>query len=114
GGRSGHALLPGRPGPPAGPAPSPAPAPPATPDSGRQTSRGSSPGYATIALARCPLTLGSGSVSNSHRPSSEGTFRVDTPPSIPIYAVDRGLDTAAVVRCDHGVVSAEAFQRWWA
>src|SRR6266487_1973186 len=53
--RSGHALPPDRAAQPAAPAPSPAPAPPATPDSGHQTSPGSSPGYATIALARCPL-----------------------------------------------------------
>ncbi len=46
---------------------------------GRQTSRGSSPDRATIALARCPLSSGSGSVSNSHRPSSEEPFRVDAP-----------------------------------
>jgi hypothetical protein len=31
-----------------------------------------------------------GSFSNSHRPSSEGTFRVDAPKRIPIYTVDRG------------------------
>jgi hypothetical protein len=34
---------------------------------------------ATIALARCPFGSERGSVSNSHRPSSEGTFRVDAP-----------------------------------
>ena len=43
------------------------------------------------ALARCPLHLERGSVSNSHHPSSEGTFRVDTPARTPIYTVDRGL-----------------------
>jgi hypothetical protein len=32
-----------------------------------------------IALARCHLQLDDGSFSNSHRPSSEGTFRVDAP-----------------------------------
>jgi hypothetical protein len=47
--------------------------------SGHQTLCGSSPGCATIALARCPLILGSESVSDSHRTSSEGIFRVDTP-----------------------------------
>ena len=31
-----------------------------------------------------------GSVSNSHRPSSEGTFRVDTPEWRPIYTVRLG------------------------
>ena len=55
------------------------PGPPATPDPGHQTRRESSPARATIALARCPLQLGNGSVSNSHRPSSKGTFRVDAP-----------------------------------
>jgi hypothetical protein len=29
-----------------------------------------------------------GSFSNSHRPSPEGTFRVDAPDRNPIYAVD--------------------------
>jgi hypothetical protein len=38
---------------PAGPAPSPAPGPPATRDSDHQTTRGSSPDHATIALDRC-------------------------------------------------------------
>ena len=42
-----------------------------------------------IALARCPLGQGLGSFSNSHCPSSEGTFRVDTPKCSPIHAVDR-------------------------
>src|SRR5450755_394659 len=37
------------------------------------------PGYATIALDRCPLEPGDGSFRHSHRPGSEGTFRVDTP-----------------------------------
>src|ERR1700677_1724121 len=37
------------------------------------------PDHATIALARCPLGRDHGSFSNSHRPSSEGTFRVDAP-----------------------------------
>ena len=32
-----------------------------------------------------------GSFSNSHRPSSEGTFRVDAPHPAPIYAVDSRL-----------------------
>src|SRR5262249_58767672 len=89
--RPGRATPPGPPGPPAGPAPSPAPDPPATPGSGHQTSRESSPGHATIALARCPLRPGPGSLSNSHRPSSEGTFRVDAPEPTTIYTVDRGL-----------------------
>ena len=40
---------------------------------------------------RCPLQLDDGSFSNSHRPSSEGTFRVDAPKHQPIHAVDRGL-----------------------
>src|SRR5260221_4885777 len=53
--------------------------------------RASSADHATIALARCPLQLDDGSFSNSHRPSSEGTFRVDAPECTPIYAVDRGL-----------------------
>jgi hypothetical protein len=34
--------------------------------------------------------LDDGSFSNSHRPSSEDTFRVDAPEWTPIYAVDRG------------------------
>ena len=39
--------------------------------------------------SRLSLTRsGSGSLSNSHRPSSEGTFRVDTPAITPIHAVD--------------------------
>ena len=54
--------------------------------------RASSPDHATIALARCPLDRGHGSFSNSHNPSSEGTFRVDALECSPIYAVDRGLD----------------------
>src|SRR5690349_8791743 len=41
--------------------------------------RASSPGYATIALDGCPFELGDGSLRHSHRPSSEGTFHVDTP-----------------------------------
>src|SRR5258708_38084388 len=53
--------------------------------------RASSADHATIALARWPLQLADGSFSNSHRPSSEGTFRVDAPECTPIYAVDRGL-----------------------
>src|ERR1019366_7999176 len=57
----------------------PGPGPRATRDSGRQTTRASWPGYATIALDRCPLDPGRGSFNYSHRPSSEGTFRVDTP-----------------------------------
>jgi hypothetical protein len=77
--RAARARRPGRPGPPAGPGPSPGPGRPATPDSGHRTLRGSSPGCATIALARCPFSSERGSVSNSHRPSSEGTFRVDAP-----------------------------------
>ena len=46
--------------------------------------------HATIALARCPLQLDDGSVRNSHRPSSEGTFRVERARMHPINAVDRG------------------------
>jgi len=42
------------------------------------------------ALARYPLQLDVGSISNSHRPSSDGTFRADTPEYNPNYAVDRG------------------------
>ena len=76
------------PGRPAPPGPSPGPGPPATRDSGHQTSRGSSRAHATIALARCPLQLDDGSFSNSHRPSSEGTFRVNAPEWAPIYTVD--------------------------
>src|SRR5262249_2580407 len=72
------------PRPPAGPGPSPAPGPPATRGSGRQTSRESSPDRATIALARCPLSWERGSFSNSHHPSSEGTFRANTPARTPI------------------------------
>ena len=34
--------------------------------------------------------LGTWKLSNSHRPSSEGTFRVDAPEQNPIHAVDRG------------------------
>jgi hypothetical protein len=40
------------------------------------------------ALARCPLQPDDGSFSNSHRPSSEGTFRVGAPRRTPICAVD--------------------------
>jgi len=64
------------------------PGPPATRDAGHQTSHRSSPAHATIALARCPLQLDDGSVRNSHRPSSEGTFRVDAPEWASIYTVD--------------------------
>src|SRR5260370_1129227 len=60
-------------------------------DLGHRTMRASSADHATIALARCPLQLDDGSFSNSHRHSSEGTFRVDAPECTPIYAVDRGL-----------------------
>jgi len=42
---------------------------------------GSSPGYATIALDRCPFLLDDGSVRHSHRPRSHGTFLVDAPQS---------------------------------
>ena len=41
------------------------------------------PGYATIALDGCPFELGDGSFRHSHRPSSEGTFHVDTPLNTP-------------------------------
>src|SRR5712691_10435361 len=41
--------------------------------------RASSRDYATIALNRCPFELDDGSFSNSHHPSSEGTFPVGTP-----------------------------------
>ena len=51
----------------------------ATRDSGHRTRRWSARGYATIALARCPLGMGDGSVENYHHPSSEGTFRVPAP-----------------------------------
>jgi tetratricopeptide (TPR) repeat protein len=67
--------------------PSPAPGPPATRDSGHQTTRGSSPAHATIALDRCSFEPGDGSFSNSHRPWSGGTFRVDAPHSATFYAV---------------------------
>src|SRR5215470_14093 len=56
--------------------PSRAPGLRATRDSGHRTMPRSDPGYATIALARCPLGPDAGSVENSHHPSSEGTFRV--------------------------------------
>ena len=82
---------PARPGRPAAPAPSPGPGRPATRDSGHRTRRASSPEHATIALTRCPLEPGAGSFRHSHRPSSEGTFLIDTPRSSPIRAVDRGL-----------------------
>jgi hypothetical protein len=39
----------------------------------------SSRGHATIALTRCPLEPGPGSLDNSHSPRSEGTFHVNTP-----------------------------------
>jgi hypothetical protein len=42
----------------------------------------------TTALARCPLDQGHGNFSNSHCPSSEGTYRVEGPGRNPIYAVD--------------------------
>jgi hypothetical protein len=41
--------------------------------------RVSSPDHTTIASARCPLHRDGGSISNSHRPSSEDTSRADTP-----------------------------------
>lgn len=65
-------------------------APPATPDQGHQTLRGSSPGCTATALARRPSGSGSGGLRNYHPPSSEGTFRVDTPARTPICTVDRG------------------------
>ena len=68
-----------RPGRRAAPGPSPGPGRRATRDSGRRTMRASSPGYATIALTRCPLEPGDWKRQNSHCPSSEGTFHVDTP-----------------------------------
>jgi hypothetical protein len=42
-------------------------------------------GYATIALARCPLGTGDGSVEDYHHPSSEGTFRAAAPEISPIH-----------------------------
>src|SRR6266566_582402 len=61
-----------------------------TRDSGHQTTLAFSSVHATIASGRRPLDLGAGSFTNSHRPSSEGTFHFATPQSSPIYAVDRG------------------------
>ena len=61
------------------PGPQGAPARRATRDSGHRTPRGSARGDETIALARCPLGMGDGSVENYHHPSSEGTFRVAAP-----------------------------------
>src|SRR6266851_1264333 len=55
--------------------------------------RRSSADRATIASGRCPLDLGDGSFSNSHRPSSEGTFHFATPGHVAIQSVDRGLAT---------------------
>ena len=71
------------------PGPSPGPARRATRDSGHRTMRASSPGYATIALTRCPLEPGTGSFRHSHCPSSEGTFHVDTPENTPISRLSR-------------------------
>ena len=64
---------------PAGPGPSSAPGPPATPDSGHQRMRGSSPGYATIALARCPLNSGSGSFTTPIVPVQGAPFASTRP-----------------------------------
>src|SRR5260370_28205986 len=58
--------------------------------------RRSSAGHATIALARCALSLERGWFSNSHRPSSEGTFRIDTPARTSIRTVDCGLASLAL------------------
>jgi len=86
GGRSGHARPPRQPGPPAALGPPPGPAPPETRDSGHQTSHESSPARVTTAIARCPLQPGDGSFSNSYRPRSEGTLRVDTTrPDEPLF-----------------------------
>ena len=51
-----------------------------------KTTRGPWPAHATIALDRCSFGPGDGSVSNSHRPWSRGTFRVDAPPPQPPFA----------------------------
>ena len=86
GGRSGHARPPRQPGPPAALGPPPGPAPPETRDSGHQTSHESSPARVTTAIARCPLQPGDGSFSNSYRPGSEATLRVDTTrPDEPLF-----------------------------
>ena len=67
----------------AAPAPSPGPGPAC------DTRFGSSNDACVFArlcnnrTCRCPLEPGAGSVRNSHRPSSEGTFRVDTPENTP-------------------------------
>src|SRR5690242_5799031 len=50
------------------------------------------PGYATIALDRCPFELGDGSFRHSHRPSSEGTFHMDTPETL---LLDRWIEAEA-------------------
>jgi transposase len=68
---------------------------------GHQTSRGSSPARATISLARCPLQLDDGSFSNSHRPSSEGTFRVDAPGQDPRPPRDARRDSGWSPRRRH-------------
>src|SRR5271170_501524 len=70
--------------------------------------RASWPGYATIALDRCPLEPGDGSLRHSYRPSSEGTFRVDTPGNNPIYAVDRG----SVIEADTPAARLQALARY--
>lgn len=57
----------------------------ATRDSGHRTMSGSGAGYSTIALAKCPLGMGDGSVENYHPPSSDGTFRVLAPKPPQIY-----------------------------
>ena len=76
--QAGRAPRPGHRARPAAPGPSPGPARRATRDSGHRTMRASSRGYATIAFTRCPSGLGDRSVRHSYRPSSEGTFHVDT------------------------------------
>jgi hypothetical protein len=55
--------------------------------------RRSSAGRAAIASVRCPPGLGAGSFANSHRPGSEGTFRVGTP--------HQALFTRLIVDKDH-------------
>jgi hypothetical protein len=57
---------------------------------GYRTSRGSSPGMQEPHLRGVLSARERGSFRNSHRPSSEDTFRVDAPGCTAIYAVDRG------------------------
>ena len=69
--------------------PSPGPARRATRDSGHRTTRASSPGHATIALTRCPLEPGTGSVRTPILPAQRAPFTL-TRPKAPLF--DRWIE----------------------